>query len=182
VKKAFVDEGPTAKRFLPRAHGRATPLVQAHQPHHGRRRRAWQQGRVTAWDRKYIPKGFRLNVIEAVGIPLVRGAGVRRPAARGREDPEFLEGAALPCRRLAHRHRARRQQRPRSTSTPPGPGIVIGKKGAEIEKLKQELGKLTSRSAFSTSTKCGRPDLEAQLVAENVALQLERPGRRSGAP
>jgi small subunit ribosomal protein S3 len=54
------------------------------------------------------------------------------------------------------------------------PGIVIGKKGAEIEKLKQELGKLTSRECFLNIHEVRRPDLEAQLVAENVALQLER--------
>ena len=54
------------------------------------------------------------------------------------------------------------------------PGIVIGKKGAEIEKLKQELAKLTSRECFLNIHEVRRPDVEAQLVAENVALQLER--------
>jgi small subunit ribosomal protein S3 len=54
------------------------------------------------------------------------------------------------------------------------PGIVIGKKGAEIEKLKQELGKLTSRECFINIHEVRRPDIDAQLVAENVALQLER--------
>jgi small subunit ribosomal protein S3 len=54
------------------------------------------------------------------------------------------------------------------------PGIVIGKKGAEIEKLKQELAKLTSRECYINIQEVRRPDLEAQLVAENVALQLER--------
>ena len=42
VKRITVDGGPTAKRFLPRAHGRATPTAQAHQSHHDRRRRADQ--------------------------------------------------------------------------------------------------------------------------------------------
>jgi small subunit ribosomal protein S3 len=54
------------------------------------------------------------------------------------------------------------------------PGIVIGKKGAEIDKLKAELGKLTKREAFINIHEVRRPDLDAQLVAENVALQLER--------
>jgi small subunit ribosomal protein S3 len=54
------------------------------------------------------------------------------------------------------------------------PGIVIGKKGAEIEKLKAELGKLTSRECFINIHEVRRPDLDAQLVSENVALQLER--------
>ena len=54
------------------------------------------------------------------------------------------------------------------------PGIVIGKKGAEIEKLKGELGKLTPKETFINIHEVRRPDLDAQLVAENVALQLER--------
>jgi small subunit ribosomal protein S3 len=54
------------------------------------------------------------------------------------------------------------------------PGIVIGKKGAEIEKLKQELGRLTRKETFINIQEVRRPDLDAQLVAENVALQLER--------
>ena len=54
------------------------------------------------------------------------------------------------------------------------PGIVIGKKGAEIEKLKSELAKLTGRESFINIHEVRRPDIDAQLVAENVALQLER--------
>jgi len=54
------------------------------------------------------------------------------------------------------------------------PGIVIGKKGAEIEKLKSELGRLTQKETFINIHEVRRPDLDAQLVAENVALQLER--------
>ena len=54
------------------------------------------------------------------------------------------------------------------------PGIVIGKKGAEIEKLKAELNKLTSRDCFINIHEVRRPDIDAQLVAENVGLQLER--------
>src|SRR5574342_889398 len=54
------------------------------------------------------------------------------------------------------------------------PGIVIGKKGAEIEKLKEELTKLTRKESFINIHEVRRPDVDAQLVAENVALQLER--------
>jgi small subunit ribosomal protein S3 len=54
------------------------------------------------------------------------------------------------------------------------PGIVIGKKGAEIEKLKQELARLTRKETFINIHEVRRPDVDAQLVAENVALQLER--------
>jgi len=54
------------------------------------------------------------------------------------------------------------------------PGIVIGKKGAEIEKLKEELSRLTAGEIYINIHEVRRPDLDAQLVAENVALQLER--------
>jgi small subunit ribosomal protein S3 len=54
------------------------------------------------------------------------------------------------------------------------PGIVIGKKGAEIEKLKEELSKLTDREIYLNIIEVRRPDLDAQLVSENVALQLAR--------
>jgi small subunit ribosomal protein S3 len=54
------------------------------------------------------------------------------------------------------------------------PGIVIGKKGAEIEKLKAELNNLMNREAYINIIEVRRPDIDAQLVAENIALQLER--------
>lgn len=54
------------------------------------------------------------------------------------------------------------------------PGIVIGKKGAEIEKLKEELSRLTAGEIYINIHEVRRPDLDAQLVAENIALQLER--------
>ncbi|MFZ5766183.1 MAG: 30S ribosomal protein S3 [Thermodesulfobacteriota bacterium] len=54
------------------------------------------------------------------------------------------------------------------------PGIVIGKKGAEIEALKNDLDKLTRRQCVVDIQEVRRPEADAQLVAENVALQLER--------
>ncbi|MFH1217035.1 MAG: 30S ribosomal protein S3 [Pseudomonadota bacterium] len=54
------------------------------------------------------------------------------------------------------------------------PGIVIGKKGAEIEALKNDLDKLTKRQCVVDIQEVRRPEADAQLVAENVALQLER--------
>ena len=54
------------------------------------------------------------------------------------------------------------------------PGIVIGKKGVEIEKLKAELAQRTDREVYLNIHEVRRPDLDAQLVSENVALQLER--------
>ena len=53
------------------------------------------------------------------------------------------------------------------------PGIVIGKGGAEIEKLKAEVQKLTEKKLFIDIKEIKRPDREAQLVAESIAAQLE---------
>ncbi len=54
------------------------------------------------------------------------------------------------------------------------PGIVIGKKGAEIEQLKRELEKLISQEVMIDIQEVRKPEIDAQLVAENVALQIER--------
>src|SRR5579883_2899221 len=54
------------------------------------------------------------------------------------------------------------------------PGIIIGRKGAEIDKLKQELQKRTSREVFIDIQEVHKPELDAQLVSESIALQLEK--------
>ena len=53
------------------------------------------------------------------------------------------------------------------------PGVVIGKGGAEIEKLKAEIQKMTEKKLFVDIKEIKRPDREAQLVAESIAQQLE---------
>jgi small subunit ribosomal protein S3 len=54
------------------------------------------------------------------------------------------------------------------------PGIIIGRKGAEIEKLKQDMAKKTKREVFIDIQEVHRPELDAQLVAESIGLQLEK--------
>ncbi len=54
------------------------------------------------------------------------------------------------------------------------PGIIIGRKGAEIEKLKQDLAAKTKREIFIDIQEVHKPELDAQLVAESIALQLEK--------
>ena len=53
------------------------------------------------------------------------------------------------------------------------PGIVIGRGGAEVEKVRTEVQKLTAKKLFIDIKEIKRPDLDAQLVAENIAQQLE---------
>jgi small subunit ribosomal protein S3 len=70
-----------------------------------------------------------------------------------------IERAATRCRITIHTAR---------------PGVVIGRKGAEIDKIKEELSRLTGKEIYVDIIEVKKPELDAQLVAENVALQLER--------
>jgi small subunit ribosomal protein S3 len=54
------------------------------------------------------------------------------------------------------------------------PGIIIGRKGQEVDKLKQEIQKKTGKEVFINIQEILKPELDAQLVAESVALQLEK--------
>jgi len=54
------------------------------------------------------------------------------------------------------------------------PGVVIGKKGADIEKLRQELSRITGNDVTLNIVEIRKPELDAKLVAENIAQQLER--------
>lgn len=54
------------------------------------------------------------------------------------------------------------------------PGVVIGPKGVEIEKLRREILKFTNKDVIVDVKEIRKPEIDAQLVAENVAQQLER--------
>jgi small subunit ribosomal protein S3 len=54
------------------------------------------------------------------------------------------------------------------------PGIIIGKKGVEIDKLMKSLQEMTGKEVFINIMEVRKPEVDAQLVAENIALQLER--------
>ena len=54
------------------------------------------------------------------------------------------------------------------------PGVVIGKKGADIERLRTDIGKITGSDVHVNIVEIRKPEIEAQLVAENIAQQMER--------
>jgi small subunit ribosomal protein S3 len=54
------------------------------------------------------------------------------------------------------------------------PGIIIGKKGAEVEKLKREIEQVTGKQVSIDIKEVRKPELDPQLVAENIALQIEK--------
>jgi small subunit ribosomal protein S3 len=122
---------------------------------------------------KVHPRGFRLGVIEGWDSKWYAG---REYSALLHEDIRIRQFIK---RRLYHAGIAkveieRAANKAKVNVHTARPGIVIGKKGAEIEKLKGELNKLTQRDCFINIHEVRRPDIDAQLVAENVALQLER--------
>jgi len=54
------------------------------------------------------------------------------------------------------------------------PGVVIGKKGADIEKLRQDISRMTNSEVHLNIVEIRKPEIDAKLVAENIAQQLER--------
>jgi small subunit ribosomal protein S3 len=54
------------------------------------------------------------------------------------------------------------------------PGVVIGKKGADIEKLRQDIARMTNSEVHLNIVEIRKPEIDAKLVAENIAQQLER--------
>ena len=80
-----------------------------------------------------------------------------------------LESASVPKIRIE-----RAATRCRITIFTARPGVVIGRKGAEIDKLKEELSRMTGKEIYVDIQEVKTPEIDAQLVAENVALQMER--------
>jgi small subunit ribosomal protein S3 len=80
-----------------------------------------------------------------------------------------LEGASVPKILIE-----RATNRCRVTILTARPGVVIGRKGSEIDKLKEELSKKTGKEVYVDIVEVKQPELDAQLVAEGIALQLER--------
>jgi small subunit ribosomal protein S3 len=80
-----------------------------------------------------------------------------------------LESASVPKIQIE-----RAANRCRITIFTARPGVVIGRRGAEIDKLKEEMSRLTGKEIYVDIQEVKNPELDAQLVAENIALQLER--------
>jgi small subunit ribosomal protein S3 len=80
-----------------------------------------------------------------------------------------LEGASLSKIQIE-----RAASRCRITIFTARPGVVIGRKGEAIDKLKEEMSKMTGKEVYVDIQEIKQPEIDAQLVAENVALQLER--------
>lgn len=80
-----------------------------------------------------------------------------------------LESASVPRIQIE-----RAASRCRITIFTARPGVVIGRKGTEIDRLKEELSRMTGKDVYVDIQEIKQPEIDAQLVAENIALQLER--------
>jgi small subunit ribosomal protein S3 len=122
---------------------------------------------------KTNPYGFRLGIIRSWRS---RWYSEKEYASRLQEDlriRKYVKG------RLNHAGVSsieieRRSNRINILIATARPGIVIGKKGAEIENLKKDLQKFTTKELSINIIEIRRPETDAQLTAENVAMQLER--------
>jgi len=122
---------------------------------------------------KTNPYGFRLGIIRSWKS---RWYSEKEYASRLQEDlriRKYVKG------RLSHAGVSsieieRRSNRINIIIATARPGIVIGKKGAEIENLKKDLQKFTTKDLSINILEIRRPETDAQLTAENVAMQLER--------
>lgn len=122
---------------------------------------------------KVHPKGLRLGIIKGWDSRWYKEKGYAASAVEDARIREYIKGklfhaqiSRVEIERVANKikiaiHSAR-------------PGIIIGKKGAEVENLKKELQEMTSDDLIINIVEVRKPELDAQLVAEGVALQLER--------
>jgi small subunit ribosomal protein S3 len=122
---------------------------------------------------KVNPIGLRLNVIRTWESTWFAGKDYSKYLLEDQKLRKFLK-KRLYHAGLSQINIARTGDKIRIKLHTARPGIVIGKKGAEIETLKAELDKLTSRTCVVDIQEVRRPEADAQLVAENIAMQLER--------
>jgi len=122
---------------------------------------------------KVHPYGFRLGVTKTWRS---RWFAKQDYAKLLQEDLELKEslGARLKSAGVSSIEVDRPGNKLRITIRTSRPGIIIGRKGAEIEKLKQDLARKTKREVFIDIQEVHKPELDAQLVSESIALQLEK--------
>lgn len=113
-------------------------------------------GIVKTWDsRWYLKKGYAAQLLEDINIrkdikAKLYHAGVSRIE---------IERAGQKIRVIIHTAR---------------PGIIIGKKGSEVEKLRKDIELVSGKQVSVDIKEIRKPEIDAQLVAENIALQLEK--------
>ncbi len=157
-----------AEALRPRAMGRATRIVQAHQPphDHAHARRSATNG--TEGSSRSDARGLHPRL----EVELVQRAQLRRLPRRGRRIRDHIQN------KLAHaglsditiRKDANEVEVNIHTARP---GIVIGKSGSEVDALRRDLHRMTRKSIKVNILEIKRPELDAKLVAQSIAEQLQ---------
>ena len=120
---------------------------------------------------KVHPTGFRLGVIKTWNSRWYADKEFGKLLHEDLKIKEFVKDK-LNHAGLANVEIERAATKIRVNITAARPGIIIGKKGSEIEKLKNEIQKMTEKEVHINISEVQRPEADAQLVAENVCLQL----------
>ena len=123
---------------------------------------------------KTHPIGFRLGIVKGLDVQVVRRerttpSGSTRTSSSSREIKRKLQHAGI-----AGVEVERAANKAKINIYTARPGIVIGKRGAGVEQLKKEIQALTENEVFLNIQEVRKAETNAQLVAENIATQLER--------
>ena len=165
----MVDEGPSLKRFMARAKGRGTRILK-------------RTSHITVVVRRgQVIMGHKVNPI---GIRLGISKDWNSKWYAGKKHFAEYLAADLKVREMLRKKLAqagiskilieRPAKNARVTIHTARPGVVIGKRGEDIEKLRKEVSDVMGVPAHINVTEVRKPELDAQLVAESIAQQLER--------
>ena len=184
VSKAMVDEGPTMKRWRPRAQGRASrinkrtshiTLVVEPRATADESTKTNKKGRTGLMGQKINPNGFRLGIStdhksrwyadKLYKSYVGEDVAIRRLLTKG------MERAGISKVEIE-----RTRDRVRVDIHTARPGIVIGRRGAEADRIRGKLEKLTGKQVQLNILEVKNPEIDAQLVAQGVAEQLVEPG------
>ncbi len=131
-----------------------------------------EKQRVRTLGQKTHPTGFRLGVIKGWDSNWYSEKDMPEKLVEDEEIRNYL-GARLKRAGLSRVVIERTPKRVILTLHTSRPGVVIGRGGQEVEKLREELKKLTNKDIQININEIKRPELDASLVAQNVAQQLE---------
>ena len=170
VSRAWVDEGPTLKRFRPRAQGRGY-RINKRTSHITVIVSDETEGEDPLVGQKVNPHGFRLGITtdfksrwyadKLYKDYVAEDVAIRRMLQRG------MERAGISKVEIE-----RTRDRVRVDIHTARPGIVIGRRGAEADRIRGDLEKLTGKQIQLNILEVKNPEIDAQLVAQGVAEQL----------
>jgi small subunit ribosomal protein S3 len=125
---------------------------------------------------KVHPTGFRLGIIKSWDSRWFAGRSFPELLEEDIRIREFLKERLYHAgvSRIEIERAADKGKKAKINIFTARPGIIIGKKGAEVENLRRELQKKTQKEIIINIKEIKKAEMDAQLVAENVALQLER--------